>query len=993
MLRTVRLAASAAFVLTLAGCSAIPFMHGGKTRTAPTATPSAETAARGKAPALNAKVPGRELKWGPGPVVFEHPYNVWPQTYSDLTPDPNVRFGTLPNGMRYALMHNATPKGQAAVRLRFDAGSLMEHDNQQGLAHFLEHMAFNGSKNVPEGDMVKILERLGLAFGADTNASTDTGETIYQLDLPRTDDETVDTALMLFRETASNLTVAQDAMDRERGVVLSEERGSDTPPYRIYKQQLAFQLGDHIATKRFPIGLADTLRTAPNKAILDFYHDYYRPERATLIMVGDFDVAKMKAKIEARFGDWKPDGKAGAEPPLTLPLKRGPDAKIVVIAGAPQMLTVSWISPPDLRPDTRDKRRRDIVDMVAFAALNRRLERIARGANPPFISANAGHDDQFHSAEITALQFTVQPGKWQDGLSAIVAEQRRAAQFGVSQAEIDREVENVRTMLKTRVAGMSTRKTTDLAEELTYTLNDGIVETNPQQDAVMFDEDAKAITMASVNAALSEAFTGSGPLVFMSSPTQIEGGEPALKAAMAVALSSKITAGEAQVAKTWPYASGFGKPGKIAEQTDAVDLETTFVRFENGVRLTIKPTKFRDDQILITARIGSGRLAMPTDRITAAWAAGSVYTEGGLKTLTAEDIEQIMTSHVVGADLGIGDDAFALSGGTTRDDLKTQMQLMTAYVVDPGWRPEPFERMKSYGSTLHDQQDATAGGVMGRELGKLLRSGDTRWAFPSRAEIAASKASDVRSLLESPLANGPIEVTIVGDTTVEKAIAAVAETFGALPPRPTSAWTAPPPAAVNFPAVGGEPVVLTHKGRADQAVGLMAWRTEDFFTDMGKARIARILGDVLELRMIEELREKQGATYSPSASASASSVFPHYGFVIANIETNPDKIDGFFRDTETIAASLRDTLITQDELDRAKKPAIEALTKNMESNEFWMGQLQGSSTDPRKLTAMRSALAGIQRVTAADVQAAAREILAPGKSWKLVVKPEATAAK
>ena len=213
----------------------------------------------------------------------------WPQAASDIAPDPAVRFGTLPNGMRYALQRSASPPGQASIRLRFDAGSMMETDAQQGLAHFLEHMAFNGSTHVPEGEMVKILERLGLSFGADTNASTSFTQTVYKLDLPNVSDETVDTALMLMRETASELTISQEAVDRERGVVLSEERSSDSPAYRVTKARLAFLLDGQLAPNRMPIGQATILQTATRDQIADYYARYYRPDRAVLIMVGDFD--------------------------------------------------------------------------------------------------------------------------------------------------------------------------------------------------------------------------------------------------------------------------------------------------------------------------------------------------------------------------------------------------------------------------------------------------------------------------------------------------------------------------------------------------------------------------------------------------------------------------------------------------------------------------------------------------------------------------------
>ena len=296
------------------------------------------------------------------------------------------------------------------------------------------------------------------------------------------------------------------------------------------------------------------------------------------------------------------------------------------------------------------------------------------------------------------------------------------------------------------------------------------------------------------------------------------------------------------------------------------------MRFANGVRLTIKPTKFTKDQILVAARFGDGRLGLPTDKVTASWAAPASFTEGGLDQLTAEEVESILRSKIVGDDIGTDDDAFVLQGRTQPEDLDTQLQLLAAEAVHPGWRPEAYNRIKNFGSTIHDQQDATPEGVFGRELNRLIHSGDARWAFPSREEIAASKPEDLQTLLKTPLASGPIEIVVVGDTTVEKAIDAVARTFGALPARPggrlPAAGTARPRPA-SRPA-NAAPVTLTHKGRADQAIAFLAWPTDDFFADMQKTRAIRVLADVLELRLIDEIREKQGTTYSPQVSTNAS---------------------------------------------------------------------------------------------------------------------------
>src|SRR4028119_1256468 len=229
----------------------------------------------------------------------------WAHQQSDLKPDENVRFGVLPNGMRYALMRNATPPGAASMRLRFDVGSLYEQDDQQGLAHFLEHMTLNETKNFPEGELIKVLERAGLKFGPDTNAFTSFEQTVYMLDLPKTDAATVDTGLLLMREVAGEATLSAGAVDSERNIILSEERTRASPGYKMAIDELGNVFRDDLLAKRIPIGQTEVIRTAPRQRLIDLYEGYYRPERATLIMVGDFDVAELEAKVRTRFSNWQ----------------------------------------------------------------------------------------------------------------------------------------------------------------------------------------------------------------------------------------------------------------------------------------------------------------------------------------------------------------------------------------------------------------------------------------------------------------------------------------------------------------------------------------------------------------------------------------------------------------------------------------------------------------------------------------------------------------
>jgi zinc protease len=915
------------------------------------------------------------------------PPGAWPQARSDLAADPDIRFGVLPNGMRYAIRRQAIPPGQAALRLWIGAGALQETDAQQGLAHFLEHMAFNGSKGVEEGEMIRILERLGLAFGPDTNASTGFEQTVYKLDLPKTDDETVDTSLMLLRETAGELTIDPKAVDRERGVVLSEERARDTPGYRILQQRLRFLLQGQRLPDRMPIGKVEVLRTAPAAEIARYYRSYYRPERTVLVAAGDFDVDAMEAKIRARFGDWRPLGPAGADPDLGQVRRRGEAARLVIEPGAPLSLQLVWANPPDLAPDSRAKQRRNLTELLGLAVLNRRFSALARSAAPPFLGAGAAKFDQSRSAELTMLNVAAEPDRWRPALEAVDREQRRLVRYGVRQDELDREIVEMRARLTAAAQGAATRRPAELADEIVGSLSDGLVVTSPAQDLALFEEFVKGLSAQEVTATLRRAFTGSGPLLFAASPKPIDGGEAALRAALDQSRKVAVAPQPAPAVMAWPYES-FGAPGKVAEQRTIDDLGTTLVRFENGVRLTVKPTRFRENEVLVRANVGRGLVGLPGDRQSPAWA-GAAFIEGGLKQLTSEDMERVLAAKVWGVRFAAGDDAFVLSGSTRTEDLPTELQVLAAYVAEPGWREEAFQRLKASGKTLHDQYEATDSGVLSRDLAGLLHGGDGRWTFPSRQAIAEARLEDLESQIAPALAQGAIEVTIVGDVTLAAAIEQTARTFGALPARPAPQLAPAQARRTGLPAPRATPLVLTHKGRADQAIGYIAWPTSDIWADPQRAFDTAVLGEVLRNRLTDQLREAEGVTYSPAVSYAHSTVWEGWGYLSASVEVPPQKLPAFFDGVQKIVADLRARPAGADELARAKQPRLERLQRSRVTNQYWLNELAGAQADPRRLDLIRDMVPATARVTAADVQRAAELFLRDDRAFRLVVKPEA----
>lgn len=903
-----------------------------------------------------------------------------------LKADPAIRFGRLPNGMHYLIYKNASPPKSASLRLRFDVGSLHEAEDQRGLAHFIEHMVFNGTTNVPEGEFIKRLERVGLKFGPDTNAQTGFTDTVYMLDLPLGDPATLDTALYLMREAAGEATMTTTAIDSERGIVLSEERARATPQMRIALDQIDYLLGDELLARRLPIGNTEILRTAPRERFVSLYQAYYRPERATLVAVGDFDVAAVEAKIRKQFSDWQGKGAAGpALPPAKL-AERGRDARVFVEPGGSTQATVNWVRPADLRPDSLARRQEKVLDALATQVFNRRVERIAATSdNPPFIGGGVSRSTQADRAEFTQLVAVTQAGKWKEGLAAIELEQRRALQFGFTQAELDREITVYRTALNAAAAGAGTRGSGALANGLAAAIDNDAVFTTPADDLAMFDAAVKDLKVERVNTAFKALFTGSGPLLYLTSPTAVEGGAATLTAAYDAALKVPVAASAVKSAAAWPYQS-FGTPGQFVDRKEFADLDTTSVRFANGVRLTMRASSQRKDEIYVAARIGSGLRELPLDKPNPAWAINpGGFTSGGLGKITFEDLQESLASKTAGAAFAINEDAFTLQGKTRPEDLATQMQLLAAYVADPAWRAQGWQRMRALAPTIHDGVENTPGGVFSREASPLLHSGDRRWKLPTREEMAGSTIADAKGMLAGPLATGPIEVIAVGDFDPAVMIAEVAKTFGALQRPVNAAIVQGPP--VRFPAAALER--RTHKGRADQAQAFIAWPTTDFYSDQKRARTLNLLSDIMELRLVEEVREKQGTTYSPNSGHTASEIYPGYGYLSAAIEAPPEKADGFLADAAKIAADLVARLVDADELERARRPRIEGLERTMaSSNAWWLGQLPGIVDNPGVATSLRQAVTQYKAITPADIQKVARDYLVDKRAWKMVVTPE-----
>lgn len=348
-----------------------------------------------------------------------------------------------------------------------------------------------------------------------------------------------------------------------------------------------------------------------------------------------------------------------------------------------------------------------------------------------------------------------------------------------------------------------------------------------------------------------------------------------------------------------------------------------------------------------------------------------------------------MSGKVYDVAFGIADDGFSLGGATRPEDLSTQMQVLAAYVTEPGWRTEPFNRTKAQLQNIMSQIETRPINVAMTGYPRLVRSNDARWGLPKRAELNAAILAPVRSVLDPALARAPIEVVIVGDVTVDQAIAQTAATFGALPTRAATAPRLAGADRVKLAPAAGAPARVTHSGRPDVGLGLISWRTDDFFDNVREARVLQILQAVVQLRALDKLREELGSTYSPVVTSETSEVFNEIGMLTVAAEVKQDTVPALMSAIEEVASELVANGPTTDELNRARAPILATLAKDRAGNEYWLGLLSGATWDPRRLDKPRTAEAHLNSVTVADLKRTAAAYVRPERAWRMVVDPSA----
>jgi zinc protease len=580
-------------------------------------------------------------------------------------------------------------------------------------------------------------------------------------------------------------------------------------------------------------------------------------------------------------------------------------------------------------------------------------------------------------------------GEWQRGLAAAQEEYRRALENGFTSAEVAEQVANLRASVESNAAGAATRHNNNFITGAMTLLEDGQVPTTPQSALERFLEHEPLITPEAVLAAMqADLVPLDNPLIRFSGRTAPEGGEEALRAAWEAGMAAPLAAREDAVLAEFAY-TDFGPAGTVTSDVVEPLLDVRTVTFANGVKLNLKRTDLAADRVAVQVNIDGGQLLDTRDRPLATAMTSSLIS-GGLGAHTLDELVSILAGRQVGLNVAAEEETFQFGATTTTRDLEMQLQLFAAAASDPGWRSQGEEQYRRSVANFFAQLNATPDAALGNALGGIISDNDPRYSLRPESEYMQLSFAALHDAIGDRLANGAMEVALVGDFDEEQAIAMVAATLGALPPREAEFRDYAANRDRGFTA-DRSPRVLTHQGEANQALLQMTWPTRDG-EDLRETLELDLLENVARSLLLDRLREELGQTYSPGASAQQSRVYPGYGTFTISASVTPDDVGPAREAMLAVIESLRAAPVDDDVLLRARAPQLEAYDNLLKSNGGWMGLVDRAQTQPDRLERFVEGRAMLADLTPGDVQEMAQRYLDPAQRLEITVLPETAPA-
>ena len=900
--------------------------------------------------------------------------------------DPSVRSGKLPNGLTYYIRRNTEPKDRVVFYLVNKVGSVLESEDQRGLAHFMEHMSFNGTTHFPKNDLIDYLQKSGVRFGADINAYTSFDETVYELPIPSDKPDVLKNGIQIIHDWAQSATLDPVEIDKERGVVLEEKRLGKGAGERMRRVYWPVILNDSRYAVRIPIGLDTVLNNFKPETIRRFYHDWYRPDLQAVIVVGDIDVDQMERTIKARFADLKNPPNERERTKYTVPLTE--KNQFVAVTDKEMTSTeVEVLIKHKMAPLKTDvDYRRSIMQDLFNQMLGERYAELGRQSNPPFVQGEAGIEGFMGGLDAYDASVAVRPGEIERGFKALWRETERMKRFGFTQSELDRAkaayMSNMEAALKEKDKTNSEAYVKEYQEHFLK----GVATPGIDMEYALTKKDLPGITLDEVDALAGIYIRNTNRDILVLAPDKDKAQLPDEQT-----VTGWMHAVEAEDLKpykdevsTLPFLASEPVSGKVTGSSQDKDLNVTTLTLSNGVKVILKPTDFKNDEILFNAFAPGGTSMYSDADYQSAVNAANIIMAGGAGNYSLSQLQKYLSDKQIGVKPYISDRTQGVSGSATPKDLESALQLVYAYFTEPREDTAIFKSIieRSKAGLLNRGNDP--GSVFSDTVSAILGNYSVRRTGPSLEKLAQIDPDKAYRIYKGCFSDASgFTFTFVGNFDPQTIQPLLEKYLGSLPA--THAEDQARDLGIHIPP--GVIAKTVYKGTEPKSTVVLVFSGQ-FDYNMDSKIALDALKETLEIRLLQRLREDESGVYSPSARVN-SSKFPEsrYAFVIS-FGCAPQNADKLVASALDEINKLRTDGPLQENVDKWRAEDKTTWETQLKTNSWWLGYLDGQLENGDDLNQLAGYRAAVDKVTPAGLKEAAGEYLSGKNYIRLELMPE-----
>ena len=903
--------------------------------------------------------------------------------------DPAVIKGKLPNGLTYYIRKNVIPEKKAQLRLVVNVGSVMEDPDQQGLAHFMEHMNFNGSTHFPKNELVSYLQTIGVEFGADLNAYTSFDETVYILPIPTDDPEKIEKGFTVLEDWAGNALLETDEINKERGVVLEESRLGKGANERMGKQYFPHLFNGSQYSKRLPIGKDSILKNFQPATLKRFYKSWYRPNLEAVIVVGDIDPKMVEAKIKSHFSAFKNPNPAKTRPAL-IPIPARTKSEAMVLTDKEQtntLLEVYNFIQKETPTNTWSGYRKTIVEGLFSIIINERLNELTQQAEPPFVFGTAGFGGFIRGYRAFTSFALIGDKPVKDAINALVTTTETVKKYGFLQSELDRAKSS---MMNEADRSYADRDKTESARFVQEYINN-FLSGNPIPGIAnrynFIKQIVPGISLSEVNAVASKMETSQGKFALLMAPEKDAANLPnstTLLNTLAAAHKIPVKPYEERAVAS-ALVSQVPTPGKITNESTNKTLGTTDLTLSNGVTITIRPTDFKNDEIQMDGwRWGGSRNYSLADKQNAENAA-NIVREMGVKDMSPTDLQKFLAGKSVGVTPYINSLEDGVEGSSSVKDFETFLQLVYLNMTQPRKDPALFKAYISGQKAFLQNLKANPFAYFSDSLARLEYQNNP-WTedFPTAEDFDKVNLDRSFDIYKEIFSNAyGLHFSFVGNIDVEKAKPLLETWLGGLPSSPKEN---------KFTDVGLRPVkgvvnADIYKGRDSKSLVNIVFSGEAAYSREEALKL-QVLMEVLNIKFTEQLREAMSLIYGGGMNGGFSKrPYPNY-VVQASFPCGPENVDKLTSAFFDIIKSAQEKGIDQKDLDKVKETLKKQNEDQMKSNDHWLNTLTRSWIEREDPQWIYDYAKKVQALTTSDIQEAAKKYLNLNNYLKGVLYPE-----